>query len=162
MSTGFNLPGPLHVTYHSRYTYLIFTCITSIVLVWCSHSLTTHFIHHTFHSQHIHNPDLQFSNILKHYQLLFKLHVPSVLLLQDTAPLFPSLMISFLYHLQSVSPYLLYMCVCSNTSPIAPCSSYCTFTSFSPQRHPHPFYHRGHLPCLSGNVISAFSNVKLF
>ena len=32
---------------------------------------------------------------------------------------------------------------CSNTSPIAPCSSYCTFT-----RHPHHPYHRGHLPCL--------------
>ena len=27
---------------------------------------------------------------------------------------------------------------CSNTSPIAPCSSYCTFPPLSPQRHPHP------------------------
>ena len=54
------IPGPLHFTYHSRYTYLIFAtaprCITSIVLVWCSHLLTTYFTHHIFHSPHIHIP----------------------------------------------------------------------------------------------------------
>jgi hypothetical protein len=52
MSTGFSHPGPLHVTYHSRYTYYIFTTapryITSIILVWYLHSLNTHLTHHTF------------------------------------------------------------------------------------------------------------------
>ena len=36
MSTSLSLPGPLHITYHVRYTYHVSTtaqrCITSIVL----------------------------------------------------------------------------------------------------------------------------------
>jgi hypothetical protein len=48
----------------------------------------------------------------------------------------------------------------SHTSPIAPCSSYCTFTPFPafPSLSQTPSLP----PCPSFNVISAFSYVKLF
>ncbi len=63
------------------------------------------------------DPGLQFSNILKTLSVAVQtastkcVNIARDRLTLDTAPLFPSLMVSFLYHLQSVSPYLLYMCV---------------------------------------------------
>ena len=71
----------------------------------CSHATATD----------LHNPGLQFSNILKTLSVAVQTaRAKCVIIARATSrwirpPSFPSLMVSFLYHLPSVSLYLLYM-----------------------------------------------------